>query len=145
MKKNTSWKFTDESSVTFQASVSGTGEFGLCPRYHPILLLLFISALHYFIGSSFSFATWIEFWKSSVRPVRHLLFQKWEQTLSPDSDSKKSKLEFSHGTALIVLRYYIINLLWVVPYMFLQITWQIRKKNIIIKWFEKPLFFQSRV
>ena len=29
MKKNTSWKFTDESSVTFQSSVSGPGEFGL--------------------------------------------------------------------------------------------------------------------
>ena len=24
-----SWKFTDESSVTFQSSVSGPGEFGL--------------------------------------------------------------------------------------------------------------------
>ena len=30
MKKNTSWKFTDELSVTFQSSVSGAGEFGLC-------------------------------------------------------------------------------------------------------------------
>ena len=30
MKKNTSWKFTDESSVTLQSSVSGAGEFGLC-------------------------------------------------------------------------------------------------------------------
>ena len=29
MKKNTSWKFTDESSVTFQSSVSGPGEFSL--------------------------------------------------------------------------------------------------------------------
>ena len=29
MKKNTLWKFTDESSVTFQSSVSGSGEFGL--------------------------------------------------------------------------------------------------------------------
>ena len=29
MKKNTSWKFTDESSVTFQSFVSGPGEFGL--------------------------------------------------------------------------------------------------------------------
>ena len=29
MKKNTSWKFMDESSVTFQLSVSGPGEFGL--------------------------------------------------------------------------------------------------------------------
>ena len=29
MKKNTSQKFTDESSVTFQSSVSGPGEFGL--------------------------------------------------------------------------------------------------------------------
>ena len=29
MRKNTSWKFTDDSSVTFQLSVSGTGEFGL--------------------------------------------------------------------------------------------------------------------
>ena len=28
MKKNTSWKFTNESSVTFQLSVSGAGEFG---------------------------------------------------------------------------------------------------------------------
>ena len=28
MKKNTSWKFTDELSVTFQSSVSGPGEFG---------------------------------------------------------------------------------------------------------------------
>ena len=29
MKKNTSWKFMDELSVTFQSSVSGTDEFGL--------------------------------------------------------------------------------------------------------------------
>ena len=29
MKTNTSWKFTDESSVTFQSSISGPGEFGL--------------------------------------------------------------------------------------------------------------------
>ena len=29
MKKNTSWKFTDELSVTFQSSVSGVGEFSL--------------------------------------------------------------------------------------------------------------------
>ena len=29
MKKNMSWKFTDESSETFQSSVSGPGEFGL--------------------------------------------------------------------------------------------------------------------
>ena len=29
MKKNKSWKFTDESSITFQSSVSGPGEFGL--------------------------------------------------------------------------------------------------------------------
>ena len=29
MKKNKSWKFTDESTVTFQSSVSGPGEFGL--------------------------------------------------------------------------------------------------------------------
>ena len=29
MKKNTSWKFTDELSVTFQSSISGPGEFGL--------------------------------------------------------------------------------------------------------------------
>ena len=29
MKKNTSWKFTDESSETFQLSISGAGEFGL--------------------------------------------------------------------------------------------------------------------
>ena len=28
MNKNTSWKFTDESFVTFQSSVSGPGEFG---------------------------------------------------------------------------------------------------------------------
>ena len=28
MKKNTSWKFTDELSVTFQLSVSGASEFG---------------------------------------------------------------------------------------------------------------------
>ena len=31
MKKKTSWKFTDESSVTFQLSVSGPGEFGIRP------------------------------------------------------------------------------------------------------------------
>ena len=29
MKKNMSWKFTDESSITFQSSISGVGEFGL--------------------------------------------------------------------------------------------------------------------
>ena len=28
MKKNTSWKFTDEWSVTIQSSISGPGEFG---------------------------------------------------------------------------------------------------------------------
>ena len=28
MKKNMSWKFTDELSLTFQSSVSGPGEFG---------------------------------------------------------------------------------------------------------------------
>ncbi len=28
MKKNMSWKFTDESSITLQSSVSGPGEFG---------------------------------------------------------------------------------------------------------------------
>ena len=33
MKKNTSWKFTDESSVTFQSSVSEAGEFGLFKKY----------------------------------------------------------------------------------------------------------------
>ena len=33
MKKNTSWKFTDELSVTFQLSVSGVGEFGLSSMY----------------------------------------------------------------------------------------------------------------
>ena len=37
MKKNTSWKFTDKSSVTFQSSVSGPGEFGL--TRDPSLLL----------------------------------------------------------------------------------------------------------
>ena len=39
MKKNTSWKFTDESSVTFQSSVSGAGEFGLCRLSHNETLL----------------------------------------------------------------------------------------------------------
>ena len=29
MKENTSWKIMDESSVTFQLSISGPGEFGL--------------------------------------------------------------------------------------------------------------------
>ena len=29
MKKNTSWKFTDDSSVTFQSSINVAGEFGL--------------------------------------------------------------------------------------------------------------------
>ena len=42
MKKNMSWKFTDESSVTFQLSVSGAGEFGLKPNTYfmelPIVL-----------------------------------------------------------------------------------------------------------
>ena len=33
MKKNMSWKFTDELSVTFQSSVSGAGEFGLSIMY----------------------------------------------------------------------------------------------------------------
>ena len=28
MKKNTTWKFTDESSVTIQSSISGPSEFG---------------------------------------------------------------------------------------------------------------------
>ena len=28
MKKNTSWEFMDESSVTFRSSISGPGEFG---------------------------------------------------------------------------------------------------------------------
>ena len=40
MKKNMSWKFTDESFVTFQSSVSGAGEFGHklkpnCVKYSP--------------------------------------------------------------------------------------------------------------
>ena len=35
MKKNTSWKFTDESSVTFQSSLSGAGEFGPSPIVLP--------------------------------------------------------------------------------------------------------------
>ena len=39
MKKNTSWKFTDESSVTFQSSVSGPGEFG------PSIIIKMINAL----------------------------------------------------------------------------------------------------
>ena len=34
MKKNTSWKFTDELSVTFQSSVSGAGEFGPSVNTH---------------------------------------------------------------------------------------------------------------
>ena len=33
MKKKTSWKFMDESSITFQSSVSGAGEFGLCGEF----------------------------------------------------------------------------------------------------------------
>ena len=32
MKKNMSWKFTDELSITFQSSLSGPGEFGLYSR-----------------------------------------------------------------------------------------------------------------
>ena len=32
MKKNTSWKFTDVSYVTFQSSISGPGEFSLRPN-----------------------------------------------------------------------------------------------------------------
>ena len=39
MKKNTSWKFTDESSVTFQLSVSGPGEFG--PSLYASCLVVF--------------------------------------------------------------------------------------------------------
>ena len=38
MKKNTSWKFTDELSITFQSSVSEAGEFG----YSPMLTLAFL-------------------------------------------------------------------------------------------------------
>ena len=37
MKKNTSWKFTDESSVTFQSSICGAGEFGLNMKRYFIL------------------------------------------------------------------------------------------------------------
>ena len=40
MKKNTSWKFTDELSVTFQSSVSGAGEFGLS---------MYVIRLEYFV------------------------------------------------------------------------------------------------
>ena len=38
MKKNTSWKFTDELSVTFHLSVSGAGEFGLKAMFKNLLL-----------------------------------------------------------------------------------------------------------
>ena len=41
MKENTSWKFTDELSVTFQSSVSGPGEFGLKQkRWEPFKFFL---------------------------------------------------------------------------------------------------------
>ena len=43
MKKNTSWKFTDESSVTFQLSVSGAGEFGLGQKVKSILKTVYTS------------------------------------------------------------------------------------------------------
>ena len=47
MKKNTSWKFTDESSVTFQLSVSGADEFGhnLHNRQSHSLLLTYLATL----------------------------------------------------------------------------------------------------
>ena len=43
MKKNTSWKFTDELSVTFQSSVSGAGEFGLGQKVKSILKTVYTS------------------------------------------------------------------------------------------------------
>ena len=43
MKKNTSWKFTEELSVTFQLSVSGPGDFSL--YIIPIPTCLFIHNL----------------------------------------------------------------------------------------------------
>ena len=42
MKKNGSWKFADESSVTFQSSVSEVGEFGLSLYRFEFKVLLII-------------------------------------------------------------------------------------------------------
>ena len=39
MKKNTSWKFMDELSITFQSSVSGAGEFGLGSKLRGYIFL----------------------------------------------------------------------------------------------------------
>ena len=58
MKKNTSWKFMDESSVTFQSSVSGPGEFG-----------------HSVNGTSKNRRT--EIWYFSVNRLHHQVQSHW--------------------------------------------------------------------
>ena len=83
MKKNTSWKFTDELSVTFQSSVSGVGEFG-----HSLFQFLeflskgfvhmfYIVTTIYLIGHGLRFSRWIVafFWASENKPTfffRHI-------------------------------------------------------------------------
>ena len=51
MKKNTSWKFTDELSVTFQLSISGAGEFGqtICDFFK----------LHFFLDFRFVYGRYL--------------------------------------------------------------------------------------
>ena len=42
-----SWKFTNESSVTFQSSVSGPGEFSLSVLLRFLLLTMLMNLLNY--------------------------------------------------------------------------------------------------
>ena len=65
MKKNTSWKFTDELSVTFQSPVSGAGEFGL-PKWTFFRVL-----------AHCDLAKQIDQLSPPVDFVQHQVFRKW--------------------------------------------------------------------
>ena len=90
MKKNTSWKFTDESSVTFQSSVSGAGEFGQNLRnWNFFVLYVLCAEMCYFplpnsyvhmFGNYFSFFVFFRFvsFQTNVKTMDNLkLFCSW--------------------------------------------------------------------
>ena len=104
MKKNTSWKFTDELSVTFQSSVSGVGEFG-----HSLFQFLeflskgfvhmfYIVTTIYLIGHGLRFSRWIVafFWASENKPTfffRHIFQGQTKRRDQPPINN--STLNFS--------------------------------------------------
>ena len=63
MKKNMSWKFTDVSSVTFQLSVSGPGEFGPSMYLHFHYKLVLGQARPDYVQSSVFFGGSKNFWE----------------------------------------------------------------------------------